>query len=326
MMTVDGANTTGSGDASGRRPRGLLIHVGYHKTGTTWLQKSLFCDEMAGFCQPWTRGEIHKWLILVNALSFDGEAARAYFESGRRESLGRGLAPVVTAERLSGNPHSGGYDSRELADRLHATFPDDLVLVVIREQKSMILSAYRQYVRVGGTGSLKRYMHPPVNGKSRMPMFGIEYFEYDRLIAYYQARFGADRVLVLPYELLKNDVESFASSITGFVGIDCPAEIRRERANLGLSGLAVHIKRPVNFFLVRDRVNPSALIHHPKINLAVKRTFNNLDRATPVAVHRWFSRRMGAYVERQVGRHYQDCNRRIQELTGLDLGRYGYCV
>ena len=108
MTTADGSNTTGSSDASGRRPRGLLIHIGYHKTGTTWLQKSLFCDEMAGFCQPWTRGEIHKWLILVNALSFDGEAARAYFEPGRRESLGRGLAPVVTAERLSGNPHSGG--------------------------------------------------------------------------------------------------------------------------------------------------------------------------------------------------------------------------
>ncbi len=33
----------------------LLIHAGYHKTGTTFLQKYLFVDHNAGFCLPVNR-------------------------------------------------------------------------------------------------------------------------------------------------------------------------------------------------------------------------------------------------------------------------------
>lgn len=58
--------------------------------------------------------------------------------------------PVLSAERLSGNPHSGGYDSLQTAKRLHRLFPQAKVLVVVREQTEEILSCYNQYVRAGG--------------------------------------------------------------------------------------------------------------------------------------------------------------------------------
>ena len=35
----------------------------------------------------------------------------------------RRLFPVITQERLSGSPHSGGYDSQVIAERLRAGFP-----------------------------------------------------------------------------------------------------------------------------------------------------------------------------------------------------------
>jgi hypothetical protein len=66
-----------------------------------------------------------------------------------------GLIPMVSSERLSGNPHSGGYDSAVLAERLHQVFPGARVLVMIREQRSMILSSWAQYVRVGGACLLR---------------------------------------------------------------------------------------------------------------------------------------------------------------------------
>ena len=46
--------------------------------------------------------------------------------------------PVLSAERLSGNPHSGGYDSLQTAERLHRLFPQAKVLVVVREQTEEI--------------------------------------------------------------------------------------------------------------------------------------------------------------------------------------------
>jgi hypothetical protein len=53
---------------------------------------------------------------------------------------------VITDERLSGNPQSGGYDSRELADKTPRTFPDSKMLIVVREQTAIIYSSYKQYV------------------------------------------------------------------------------------------------------------------------------------------------------------------------------------
>jgi hypothetical protein len=42
----------------------LLIHIGYHKTGTTWVQRFLFESEAVGFSQPLQRGEdVGEWLV-----------------------------------------------------------------------------------------------------------------------------------------------------------------------------------------------------------------------------------------------------------------------
>ena len=32
-----------------------LIHIGYHKTGTSWLQKHVFLNEEAGFSTPFDK-------------------------------------------------------------------------------------------------------------------------------------------------------------------------------------------------------------------------------------------------------------------------------
>jgi len=42
---------------------------------------------------------------------------------------------------------------------LQATIPDGRVLIVVREQRSMLLSLYQQYVKVGGVRRLKGYIN-----------------------------------------------------------------------------------------------------------------------------------------------------------------------
>ena len=74
-----------------------------------------------------------------------------------------GLSPVVSFERFSGNPFSGGYDSKEIADRLVRVFPDARVLVIVREQRSMIVSTYKKYVREGGALPPSKFMRPPTS-------------------------------------------------------------------------------------------------------------------------------------------------------------------
>lgn len=304
----------------------MLIHIGYHKTGTTWLQNYLFHDREAGFCQPWERGEIIDRLVLADALAFDASATRAHFGVKREEAERTGLMPVLSAERLSGNPHSGGYDSKIVADNLHACFPGDRVLVVFREQRSMILSSYKQYVRVGGTGSLGRYLEPPRMGAPRAPMFRLGYFEYDHLIGYYRRLFGAERVLAAPFEWLKKDADAFSRLITDFAGVKPAGPATKERSNIALSGLASLLKRPVNALLVRDRVNPGAVFDHPRLNTGLEAAFERIDTLTPSGVQRWFDERMKRRIAAHVGARFRESNRRLGAMLDIDLGELGYDV
>ncbi len=54
----------------------ILIHIGYHKTGSTFLQKSVFSHQEFGFCYPWSRGDYFEQLILVNPFTFDNHKVR----------------------------------------------------------------------------------------------------------------------------------------------------------------------------------------------------------------------------------------------------------
>lgn len=305
-------------------PAPLLLHVGYHKTGTTWLQAFLFNDERAGFVQPWERGDIIERLVLENAFRFDANAARAYFQTKIDEARAAARLPVLSAERLSGNPHSGGYDGAAIASRLHETFPDARVLIVVREQKSMVLSAYRQYVRIGGACSLRRYLNPPRMGRPRIPLFRFDYLEYDLLVGDYQRRFGHENVLTLAFETLRDDPDAFAASIARFAGAREPAAAPRERKNVGMSGVTLAIKRRLNRVFVRDAVNPAAWFDRPALNMGVERACDSLDRFVPGALKRATDARLKRIVEETVGARYAQSNTRLAELAGIDLNGLGW--
>ena len=57
--------------------RDVLVHVGYHKTATTWLQRVLFTKADLGLDLAATKAELHPLLIDPRALDFDVAHARA---------------------------------------------------------------------------------------------------------------------------------------------------------------------------------------------------------------------------------------------------------
>jgi hypothetical protein len=129
--------------------------------------------------------------------------------AGPPEDPRPGLLPVVSNERLSGHPSSGGYDSKEIADRLAAVFPEGKVLIVIREQRSVIQSVYKQYVLAGGPSPFGRFVDAPADPADRVPAFDFRFYEYHHLIRHYQDRFGGGSVRVLAYETFVQDPAEF---------------------------------------------------------------------------------------------------------------------
>lgn len=312
---------------------GPLIHVGYPKTGTSWLQAHLFCTSgCAGLAGVATAARINREIVAPNALDFDPELTRLRFEARLRKVEDAGSLPVVSAERLSGAPHAGGYDSRDLAERLKAVFPEGRVLIAIREQRRMISSLYRQYVRAGGTLSLRSYLDPPQKGRHSMPSFHLDHLKYDRLIRLYVSLFGEDRVLVLPFELFCEEPREFVSRILRFANLGEEAERAAarlpydQRENAAFTWTYVSLRRRLNRHFVRHRLNPTARFPIGDRKEHLDRVFERLDRVVPAALQRRIHDRMTALVEQTAADHFHESNRHTARLTGLDLARHGYAV
>lgn len=296
----------------------LLIHVGYHKTGTTWLQSAFFPrhpDLAVAGVYPALAGQV----IDPDGLTFEADAARRFFQPHIDAALAASRIPVLTTERLSGNPHSGGYDSKTIADRLHDIFPQASILIVVRRQTDMAVSMYKQYVRMGGICTLREYLFPPVDG--RIPLFRLAFLEYHRLANYYASLFGPGRVRVMVYEHFREDPQGFLDELCDFLairrGLDFPAGTR---ANTSYSDLAALLKRRVNRWHGGDSLYP-VTPPLPRLTTGLFRAIERLDRAGISRLARVDLKREATGL---LAGRFGASNRALAEAFSLDLQRYGY--
>jgi hypothetical protein len=299
-----------------------VIHIGYHKTGTTWLQRKLFANAELGYRRiALTQGGVD--LHRIHDLDFDAARCRAEMAPKLEHCEREGLIPVISSMRLSGNPHSGGYDSRSIADRLAAVFPGARVVVVIREQRSMILSTYAQYVKAGGPCSLRAYLLTPDD--ARRPGFRFEQLRYDRLIAHYQRLLGKERLLVETYERFRDEPHAFAETVAAFCGGKAPPpEAEGAVLNRSLGPLALSLLRWLNPFVNPDSLNGWSPYAVRWLNKPTRLLVDGIDRLAPRALKDGIQRRWRAHIEAESEGRYEESNRRTAALTGLDLARFGY--
>lgn len=306
-------------------PSSTLLHVAYPKSASTWLQASLF--SAPPFRSVASLAEIRETLIHPHPLEFSEKEARALLRPRAGDVDAEGLRPVLSDELLGGEPVAGGYDCTVLAERLKAVFPEARVLVVVREQGSMIRSLYGEFLKKYGRGTIEQFLHPkpPVHhGTLRAtwaPRLRRVYFEYDRLVALYDRLFGTDDVLVMPYEHLVLDPQSYVRTIAEHAG----ASMGEHLPDFGtvrpsVRGLALRSLGTVN------RVGGRAGSVRRKAREAIRDLLFAVDGAVPDSVDRRLRRPVVDAVDSFVGDHFLESNRRLQERMGLDLGSLGYAV
>ncbi|MBR9921790.1 MAG: sulfotransferase [Bacteroidetes bacterium] len=310
-----------------------VIHIGYNKTGSTWLQEELFPRREIGFLsfmEMEARVNIYRSLVKQHALSFDGESVLGFYQQKIGSLDNKGLQPVFSCERFSGDPHSGGYDTKEIADRIKRLFPNARIILVVREQKSMLMSTFSQYIRAGGVRRLKYYMKPPKRGNRRVPMFEYEYFEYHHLVQYYQQLFGKENMLVLPFEWLKTDPERYIRTLVTFSGLEIDEATLsnlpfRKKVNRGYGAATLFLKRIYNRFFLDNGLNPGAFIHLPyraeKWMVAIGRF---ADRLIPGFIQERQKKKRKDFIHKKCAGRYTKSNQILAEITGLDLKSLGY--
>lgn len=308
-----------------------LIHIGMHKTGTTWLQAGLFHRHSAGFHDLTHKLGVPGTLdLLVRTpdLAFSAEQARSAFADDLSYAHDNGLVPVLSHERFSGYPPGGSYDRTIIAHRLAATFEKPRVLLVIREQVSHIDSLYGQYVADGGHLPLRRFLEGNSPFLGRKPEFHLDIFRFDSLIAFYRDVFGPENLLVLPFEQMKADSLAFVRRIASFAGTppvhELPNASKKRNKRRPMTMQAV--RRTANRLLTRTELNEDGLLRFHSLHKPFWRAAPAFRRVTPAALDSRLATRQTRIIRDYVGNFYADGNRRASELLGLDLGEFGYTV
>ncbi|HIK30404.1 MAG TPA: sulfotransferase domain-containing protein [Oscillatoriales cyanobacterium M59_W2019_021] len=301
----------------------MLIHVGYPKAASTWLQNIVFSDEKAGFFAPWglPSGEATEQFVIANAFKFSAEQARQAFASGVEEAQRQNLVPVISQETLIGSQIRGCYWGKEVADRMAATFQNAKILIVIREQKATILSSYREHIKMGETTTFDRF----IGAYDRKPGFGppcqLDYLEYDRTIAYYHTLFGAENVLVLPFELLKHNRQDFAEKIFHFVGLTAQPNYPQSAANIGCKGATLELRRKLNFFCQGGDFSGNK----PPITWRLAQKISAAsDRLIPQERHDRAESQFKQFIAKNVGDRFRESNQNTSRAIGIDLQTWGY--
>ena len=207
---------------------GHLIHIGLPKAGSTFLQGWFAAHPQIGYRPAGIAG-------CGNVFDLEGEALASHRALRWRVTSNEGLS-APCADRMDGDIRYGREGRSSIAKEqarvcrlLDDTFRGATVLVVTRGFRSVMLSAYSEYVRTGGSETWVEGLQPPHRDYP---------WQYDKLLGLYRKAFGADRVIVLPFELLRDAPADFLGELERRLGLDAfpysspPANVAASAAEL----------------------------------------------------------------------------------------------
>jgi hypothetical protein len=242
----------------------VVYHVGFHKTGTTWLQNHFFTKNkglklLNNPNEPWKEDFLQQ-IITYNDCDFcENETRKLIANKGLRNKIN-----VISAERLSGHPMSGGFDAHRIASRLYRVCPEAKVLIITRSFSSFVRSVYKQMIREGYCGLSDDFLFGPywkTIGPSK------DYFLQEKTIESYQNLFGLENVLVLTFETFKSDKHHFLNELCNFVNLNAKTadySTTTKTVNASYSNRRARALRVLNKFR-RTEINP-----FPMINLGTR--------------------------------------------------------
>ena len=177
-----------------------LFHIGYQRTGSTWLQKGLFPLLQDYIYVPNSRVGLYYHAEQYKDLC-------AVYDDISSDCI-RGKIIIESEEIFSGGPY---FDAIDMAKKISWVNPKAKILICVRSQYTIIASLYYLYVRKGGTLSFNKYVKLLIDNRK---------LDYWHLIQEYQKVFPKENVMVLFFEDLLNTPEKYVENIMKWIGVD----------------------------------------------------------------------------------------------------------
>lgn len=311
----------------------LFIHVGLRKSASTSLQKGLFA-KLAGLNHfgMWIDQErkfpddripaLIRRIVHSDGVTYDRAAALEEAEELVVSRLDPACINTLSDEKLGGF-WRGYADRRLVAERLKDLFGDIRIILMVREQVDHFRANYialsgeykpapdRLRVRLPMTDHLEYYMRYP-------EIEQLSHLKIGSLAAMYAEVVGRDKVCVLLFEELRDDLPAWAARIGGFMGVSPDAVVEAMR---GVREAARRqTRRMLAYRNVRARILPGL----------------RLSRFAPAPVLDGFQRILAGGAKSQATMPpewierlrilYAEDNARLAEEFGLDLARWNYAL
>ena len=283
-----------------------VIHIGFPKTATTYLQTMVF-PRLAG--SGYVDLGKEAYARLFSSLIDDDDTI---FDADRTatdiwQHAGSQANALLSHERLTGADYRSGFVNRtQIAHRLKRV-GFDRVIITIRNQFDVLESAYKQHVRSGGVLRFRdylsldsespRYLHP-------------RYFDYGLAYDLYATLFGSANVLVLQYEDMAEP--RFAAALTAFLGTPEASVSWARPANESLSVEKTAVLRVLNH-LTYSPHRPSSLLPRKMSTRVLSRGLSALPFGN--------SRRsfLDETTRASIAGLFADSNRRLAEAAAITL-------
>jgi hypothetical protein len=194
----------------------VVIHVGLHRTATTFLQNEIF---------PKLQGVNYK----------------VYHDQADYNII-KDKINLISCESLSGSPTTWikyNFTIRDiLAKGLKAEFPDAKIIVGFRDKEKWAKSIYSHAVKQGRVYS---------SYESWYKKFDKKHLDFKGYLQLLNSLF--ENVYVYHLEDLQKDPDSFVRNMCAFIGVDAPS-FENKKSNRGWVGWKLYLGR-LRAYLIR---------------------------------------------------------------------------
>jgi hypothetical protein len=210
-----------------------LVHVGYPKAGSTTLQAWFESRPELVFADDGIGGVTSAEGIASQVAVTDG-APRWVVTSAERLILPaiEARGPMASAEPIAAR-------RQRVCARLREMFGDATILIVTRGFRGIAASSYSQTLRWGPALSVEEFLSLYQESPEFEGSRGTDGLDYDAALRLYTDTFGEQNVVVLPFELLRDDPQGFLARLEQRLGLEHRSDEAPWR-NASLSGAELY--------------------------------------------------------------------------------------
>lgn len=304
----------------------IILHIGLSKTGSTYIQKKIlpFLENTFSITPAsiMSGAKDNPLYFLFHQTLPPDRKNKKYSDENSRKAIQDYISSLDKDKIIISNEHFSTVQFRfkfeyDCYGDLKKIFPESKAFLVLRKQDEWANSAYNETVKMPDWRRRKPLykVWKYYNGRfmNDSPIHGINWYELVRETYDY---FGRENTLILPYELFVNEPEKFLSEFYNYFAITPYYPEKTSRENAKVDKIKIKpLKEKFDAWLENLSENKQKFVK--KNSRALYKLIDSFSCDYKIEA-------FTPEQKQQIMEIHGEDNKKLAELTGIDLGYYGY--